>query len=286
MKIKVGVIGYGFVGRAISKSFNKNVNLLKIDPKLQTNTRDLKKFSPDIIFICLPTPMREDGDQNIEILNSVLDDLLDIDLTSCTIILKSTVLPSNIEAISKEHPNLIYNPEFLREKSAESDFISAEFHIFGGEIKNCNAASDFYRTYTSTIGEHIFMDISAASFLKYTINSFLSLKVIFFNEIFDLYEKSISSFKWEEFIDILKKDTRLGDSHMSVPGHDGRRGYGGACFPKDSNALHHYSLKNDCELSLLKKSININNKYRSRYNTLTDREIEQKIFFETEEENK
>ena len=77
----------------------------------------------------------------------------------------------------------------------------------------------------------------------------------------------------------------MGDSHMDVPGHDERRGYGGACFPKDSNAFYNFSLKENSELSLLKKSININNKYRSRYNTASKREIEQNISFNNIEEN-
>lgn len=283
MKIRICIVGYGFVGSALASSFKKDVALLKIDPKLKTSTDDIKEFLPDITFICVPTPMKKDGDQDVSILNSVLMKLNDLKIKS-SIVIKSTVLPKNLKLIQEKYSKIVYNPEFLREKHAEFDFKNAKFHIFGGDNSECKKVSNFYDKNTLAKGEHIFMDILSASFMKYTINSFLSLKVIFFNELYDLYIKTKCDYSWDDFIDVLKKDKRLGDSHMDVPGHDERRGYGGACFPKDSNAFYDFSVKENSELSLLKKSININNKYRSRYNTASDREIEQNISFNNIEE--
>ena len=77
---------------------------------------------------------------------------------------------------------------------------------------------------------------------------------------------------------MISKDTRIGNSHMSVPGHDGKYGFGGACLPKDSNALYKYSNQKGTKLSLLKKAIDINNKIRKKYKTDT-REKEQNIKF-------
>ena len=59
---------------------------------------------------------------------------------------------------------------------------------------------------------------------------------------------------------------------MMVPGHDGRKGFGGACFPKDSYALYKYSKLLNVEFSLLKNVIDINNKIRLSYNDLSERE--------------
>ena len=66
---------------------------------------------------------------------------------------------------------------------------------------------------------------------------------------------------------------------MDVPGHDGRLGFGGACLPKDSNAIVKYAKSLNTELSVLSAAIKTNNKIRSSYGENTDREDEQNIFF-------
>ena len=81
----------------------------------------------------------------------------------------------------------------------------------------------------------------------------MATKVIFFNELKRIFEKSDSSEEWSQFISYISTDERIGESHMMVPGPDGRNGFGGACFPKDSSALHKYSQYLDAEFMLLKK---------------------------------
>ena len=76
------------------------------------------------------------------------------------------------------------------------------------------------------------MDSKSASLIKYTINSFLASKVIFFNQIKDVFNSSSIEIDWDYFIDCISNDTRIGNSHMMVPGPDGKNGFGGACFPK------------------------------------------------------
>ena len=71
---------------------------------------------------------------------------------------------------------------------------------------------------------------------------------------------------------------------MSVPGPDGRYGFGGPCFPKDVKALIKYSQEVGSELTLLKKANSINNNIRAKYNNETDREKEQNIKFKIEKE--
>ena len=124
----------------------------------------------------------------------------------------------------------------------------------------------------------------SASLIKYTINSFLALKVTFFNEIKFVFDSLNSKDDWLNFISALSKDKRIGDSHMSVPGPDGKYGFGGACFPKDVSALIEYSKELGPELSLLKKANDINNNIRSEYNDLSEREKEQNIRYRTDKE--
>ena len=282
--MKIGIVGFGFVGKALKNGLRNSVDCIEIDPKLGNDLNDLKKFRPEIIFICLPTPMNDDGTQNINLVHSAIREINNFDYNAL-IVLKSTILPKYVEQISKITSKLVINPEFLRERSANNDFISSEIIIFGGSSVNCQKLSNFYLDHTKCVcKDHTFTDYLSASLVKYTINSFLALKVVFFNEMKDIFEKLESNQDWQDFINILTKDNRIGKSHMNVPGPDGRFGYGGACFPKDVNALIKYSIEIGSELSLLKKANSINNNIRAKYNEETDREKEQNINFNSYKE--
>ena len=128
--------------------------------------------------------------------------------------------------------------------------------------------------------EHIFTDLKTASLIKYSINTFLASKVIFFNELHSIYEKLEVKDSWESIVAVISKDSRIGDSHMSVPGHDGKKGFGGACFPKDSLALIKFAKNFDIDLNSLISTVKINNKIRSEYNELDSRESEQNVTFD------
>ncbi len=277
--MKIGIVGYGFVGKALANGLKDSVDLSIIDPKLGTSIKDLEIINPEIIFICVPTPMSDDGKQDISILESVISDL-NIYCSSSLFVLKSTVLPSHVKHIERICKTLILNPEFLRENFADDDFINADLILFGGEKDYANKLSNFYKNHTKCINKkHIFVDLVSAALIKYTINSFLATKVIFFNEIKKIFDKSNTGDSWKNFIDALSSDNRIGSSHMQVPGPDGREGFGGACFPKDTSALLDYSKEINSNFDLLEKVISLNNKIRAEYNKPTERELEQNIGF-------
>ena len=277
--MKAAIVGYGFVGKALANGFLSSVDLIKIDPKLQSSISDLKSFMPDLIFICVPTPMSDDGSQDISLVEEVLKEIETLDLGSLVVI-KSTILPDNIEHLSHICNSFIYNPEFLREKHADKDFIKSPLIVFGGQKENCQSLGEFYNLYTKCISKNYFYtDQITASLVKYTINSFLATKVSFFNELFNLFKNSGTSEDWKNFVEIISMDKRIGSSHMQVPGHDGRFGFGGACLPKDSKAFLMYSEVKDSQLTVLKSAIDTNNNIRGKYNKKTDREEEQNIHF-------
>ena len=103
-------------------------------------------------------------------------------------------------------------------------------------------------------------------------------------EIKFVFDSLNSKDDWLNFISALSKDKRIGDSHMNVPGPDGRYGFGGPCFPKDVNALIEYSKEIGNELSLLNKANSINNNIRAEYNELSAREKEQNIKYKIDKE--
>jgi len=278
--MKVAIVGLGFVGKSLLNGIKDSVEVKQIDPKLGSSINELKDFLPEIIFICVPTPMNQDKTQNISIVKTVINEINDLDINSL-VVLKSTLLPNHVKDFEKIVPRFIYNPEFLREKHANEDFINSKLIVFGGNTYDAEILSEFYKDNTKcSCREHIFTDSQTASLIKYTINSFLSVKVIFFNELKELFDESGANEDWEKFIEYVAKDTRIGDSHMKVPGHDGRLGFGGACLPKDSNALIKYSQQIEKQLNILKKAIKLNNNIRSKYNENTKRELEQNIIFE------
>ena len=278
-KLKLGIVGHGFVGKATDWGFNKRVSKFIVDPLLNTTVADLKDFEPDIVFICVPTPMGNDGSQDSSIIEKVIKELV-IHCPYAIKVVKSTVLPSLLDELQRLDSKLVYNPEFLREKHANLDFVNSDMIIFGGDRNISTKVSDAYLRHSRCkTKEHIFTDLKTASLIKYAINTFLASKVIFFNELNLLYEKLDVKDSWESIINIISKDKRIGESHMNVPGHDGKKGFGGACFPKDSLALAKYANEIGADLSILKEVILKNNKIRIEYKDLDQRELEQNVSF-------
>ena len=113
--MKLGIIGVGFVGEALFNGLKESVEVKKIDPKLNSKVKDLVSFKPNIIFICVPTPMNDDQKQDLSILKKVIREIIENNINSM-IVLKSTVLPNHINEIQSMIPKLVYNPEFLTEK--------------------------------------------------------------------------------------------------------------------------------------------------------------------------
>ena len=279
-KLKLGIVGHGFVGKATDWGFNKRVSKFIVDPLLNTNVSDLKNFEPDIVFICVPTPMNDDGSQDSSIIEKVVKELI-LYCPNAIKVIKSTIIPSLLDELYDLDSKLVYNPEFLREKHANLDFVNSEMIIFGGDRNISSKVSDVYLRHSRCkTKEHIFTDLKTASFIKYAINTFLASKVVFFNELHSIHDKLKVKDSWESVINIISRDSRIGGSHMNVPGHDGKKGFGGACFPKDSLALIKFARNIGIDLNSLVSTVKINNKIRSEYKDLDSRESDQNISFD------
>jgi len=279
-KVKIGIVGHGFVGKTTDWGFNKNVEKFIVDPIYENTIDDLSNFKPKIVFVCVPTPMQYDGDQDASIILDVIKELK-AKCKESIIVVKSTVLPSILKSLESLCDKLIYNPEFLREKNAKEDFKNSSIIIFGGNRTHADEVSKIYLHHSRCLTtEHFFTDLITASLIKYTINTFLATKVLFFNEIHSIFKSSSTNTDWEEFIKIISFDERIGASHMSVPGHDGKKGFGGACFPKDISAFIKYADKIGTEVSLIKSVQRENNSIRRSYKDTDHREKEQNISYD------
>jgi nucleotide sugar dehydrogenase len=275
--MKLLIVGHGFVGKAVDYGFtHPKVEKTIIDPKYGTSVDSININDYDATFVCVPTPMGEDGSIGFAILDSVMQTLNNANRARHKpIIIKSTVTPAIIEKYSGA--GIVYNPEFLREKTAIEDFVNPEFHVFGGSYFDTKIVEQLYSDYSMCRRcESYHMGVKEASLVKYAINSFLATKVTFFNQLYDVAVSENINFN--SVINAVSADSRIGSSHMRVPGFDNKRGFGGSCFPKDTSALVAFTNK----MTLLERAIDINNHYRVGY-VLDDREKEQNISFSKKE---
>lgn len=252
---KIGIVGLGFVGDAIKTAYQDshfNVICIDVDPQKTTGTYDDLKDC-EAVFVCVPSPSKENGECDTSILNSVLYLLRDY---KNVIISKTTAPPAFYERLQTLYPNLVHVPEFLTASNALKDFVNQQSVIIGGFVLAYQREAERILRGVQPITQARYTTIGEAALAKYIINSFLATKVVFMNEMSDLARAH--GYDWQNVVQDLLIDDRLGKSHMQVPGPDGQYGFGGACFPKDTNALVKYSSKLGVQLSVLKSAIKKN----------------------------
>ena len=235
--MKVGIVGQGFVGSAVREGLKDYFTVETYDIAKDSTVESLEAVSAfsDVLFVCLPTPMKKDGSCHVGIVESVLKDLDEINLAK-TIVVKSTIPPGTTAKWNTMFQNIeiVFNPEFLTEANAINDFKNQNRIIIGGPKK---AASKIRRIFVKAFPKVkiIKTDSTYAEMVKYVTNSFLATKVSFANEMFEICKGL--DIDYDKVIEYAMHDDRLGYSHWSVPGPDGDFGYGGHCFPKDVKAL-------------------------------------------------
>jgi len=252
---KIGIIGHGYVGEAIAQATMPPLQSIILDPaKGFTATYDTIKKECNAVFICVPSPQGENGECDTSILEEVLSNLSDY---TGTIISKVTATPKFYEEQSKRFPNLVYVPEFLRATTHFTDFVNAKWLIVGGTVgAHQREAIRICKMLQADLTHIELCSIGEAAFVKYSINSFLALKVVFMNE---LYQLSVAhDYEWKHLAYLIKMDERIGHSHTQVPGADGHFGFGGACFPKDTNALLKYAEELGVNLNTLDTAVKKN----------------------------
>jgi UDPglucose 6-dehydrogenase len=176
-------------------------------------------------------------------------------------LVKSTVSPGAVDAIEEMYPDhsIVYSPEFLRAKTSDQDFLNQKYIILGGEDPECF----WQELFLGTLPEcKIAFNCTAkeSMLIKYSVNSFLALKTSFFNQIYDVCQKEDLNF--DAVRQLISQDQRIGGDHTMVPGPDGQRGWGGHCFPKDTQAFVHWANTIETPVTLVESSIQYNNKVR------------------------
>ena len=244
---KLGVIGHGYVGESQSFAFSPSFDVRVYDKDSLKSTHSLNEvLDSDFIFVCVPTPMKKDGSQDL----SFVENFFKTAKEGPIYIIKSTVIPGTTNLLNEKFKNLkiIFSPEFLTERTAKLDILTQTRIILGGDKNLTSKVRKIYdiRFKNKTIIE---TDSLTAEYIKYMNNTFFASKVSIMNEFYRLANHL--GVDWETALYGFVSDQRIGDSHLNVPGPDGKLGFGGTCFPKDINAFISFAKKNNINMNVL-----------------------------------
>ena len=241
--MKIAIVGGGFVGIATASLCSENIEVIIYDidrkkcspPDIQLE--DLLKNDVDIIFICLPTPY--DPVSGV-CFTSIIEDFIKSICDKQPTITNKIVIRSTIPPTLCDKYNVSHMPEFLTESNPIGTFKQTNLWVIGinnnDELKNKLIMLLNYAYTNDVINSNKiqFCNTKESSLIKLARNSFLAMKVSFFNEIYDIvegYEVDYDTVRYG-----ICGDIRIGDSHSKVPGPDGFRGWGGICLGKDLNS--------------------------------------------------
>ena len=257
MSKNIGIIGNGFVGSAVEFGFSAQTNCDAVvrvydkNPARSVHTLDETVNKSDFIFVSVPTPSNLDGSMNVRILESALMDIQRVNKKKNIILIRSTILPGTTTKLQKKFKklNLVFNPEFLTERSAKFDFINQSRFILGGRKRITARVAELFRWRFGDSISIIETNFETAELIKYMNNCYFATKVSFMNEMKLIADKS--NVDWDLAVDGFVRDGRIGHSHLAVPGPDGRMGFGGSCFPKDIQAMIHFGKNLDVDMNTL-----------------------------------
>lgn len=241
--MKITIAGYGFVGKAHLALLKDTHDIEIVDPAVNDNT-----ISADTegVIVCVSTPQSEDGSCYMDNVVDVIESSPDV-----PILIKSTISVEGWKMLQERFPNrmLNFSPEFLRASSAVEDLRNMDLMLIGGT--SCNFWCKVFNVSCEIA------DPEQLILAKYARNSFLALKVAFFNQLYDLCEEL--DIEYEAVAHYTGLDPRITHSHTQITKE---RGFGGHCFPKDISALIETAKKHNIDLSILKEARSYNSRIR------------------------
>lgn len=258
--MRLGIIGVGMVGGAIRDvAVGAGISIGLYDKYKKIGAMQ-EALDSDVVFVCVPTPTA-DGMQDLIPLKNALTEVCGEDYKG-VVVVKSTVLPGTMHYLKGIFTNLrlAHNPEFLVEASAAADFAKQEKYLVSCAAEDANTVAGAYDLLAPGAVGLFYTDFKITEAAKYFHNCFLATKVAFANEFYMYCQDH--NINYDAMVDAAKSQGRVGDTHLKVPGPDGKMGFGGACFPKDTLALvnHDYS-----HFDILRAVIQSNNVVRNAH---------------------
>jgi UDPglucose 6-dehydrogenase len=253
--MKITIAGHGSIGRYIESVFGRSHAISLYDPPLGHCDSSLL-VDADFVFVCVPTPLRDDGSCDVTIVEQVVG----IADPRIAIICESTLPVGTTDRLSEQYgKQIVFVPEYAGE-DAEHPFRDPgrrTFFVYGGYEPAVSAVRDLFASIYPPNASHTIVAPRTAELAKYMENSFLALKVTFCNEFYDLCARLGTSY--EDVREIWLKDWRIGPSHTRVTAE---RGYAGKCLPKDVAAICAIAREAGAPLELMEATQRANGRIR------------------------
>jgi UDPglucose 6-dehydrogenase len=263
-KPKVGVVGYGYVGKAVHAFFKNSTSGAIYDPALGFTDKDTVNAC-DFAIVCVPTPMQPDGAVDLSYIKDSLSWL-----KTPLIVIKSTVPPGTTAKLIQEHVGdslICFSPEYIGEGNYPvpywdkiphpTDMTLHAFHIFGGDKKATNKAIEYWKRAAGPFAKFMQTDSTTAELVKYMENAWIATKITFVNEFFDI--AGAFGADYNELRELWLMDGRIGASHTLV--YENKRGFDGKCIPKDTNGIVSAATAKGYKPKLLTEVLQINEEF-------------------------
>jgi UDPglucose 6-dehydrogenase len=216
----------------------------------------------EFVYLCVPTPQGDDGSADLSYVTTAAAEIAPVLQPGTVVVNKSTVPVGSADLVSvviaRDDVFVVSNPEFLREGSAVHDFMNPDRIVIG--CASQDAALRVSALYLGVTAPVIVTDPASAELIKYASNGFLATKLSFVNAIATLCEELGADSK--DVLLGMGYDRRIGHQFLSAG-----PGWGGSCFPKDSQALVKIASEGGYQFSLLSEAIKANEGQLSRVTT-------------------
>jgi UDPglucose 6-dehydrogenase len=267
MMYKIGIVGYGVVGRGIHKLFKEDVIAI-YDPNHPESMekRDFKDC--DLIVVSVPTNEKDDWSADVSILEESVDWIFR-HAPNAIILIKSTTPPLVLKKLQDRYDSIVFSPEYMGESKYftppwkyphPQNMESHTWQTFGGYPEHTSRCVDIFKRRMGVDTQFWQTDIVTAGLAKYIENSFFAMKVTFVNEWYDIAKEL--GVNWNELRELWLLDPRINRNHTLVFSED--RGYGGKCFPKDTRAIIREMLDLGYEPELMMAMDKVNQKMRGK----------------------
>jgi len=236
--MKIGIVGFGVVGKAAYSTFSDKYEVVKYDKFFKYDKfEDL--LNCDFVFIMVPTPF--DCQKNKVDDSAILENLERLDELNYSepVIIKSTIPPGSCQIYNSFFDlNIVFNPEFLRESTTPNeDFKNQDTIVIGTDSpKTFERVKNMYKQVTVKNAEFFHTSTKEAEMIKYAQNTMLASRVALANMIYDSCKSNGIEYDRLREIAFDRFDV-IGPKMVQVPGPDGNFGFGGKCLPKDIRAF-------------------------------------------------
>jgi len=255
---RIVIAGFGPVGQAVENVLknHRDIDLYMDDPAKGLNFPEEMTDTVDGVVVCVATPMNDAGFCDGTNIKAVFEKY-----GYTKYLIKSAVTPDILEV--NDHLDITVSPEFLASSNGNrnpiEEFYLQKFAIYGGG--SMRYWHELFKPVLPCLDKVKFCSLEQAAFAKYVENTFLAMKVTFWNQMYQIYH----AMGYEDFdvmVDAVGVDPRIGTGHSQVPGPDGKFGFGGHCLPKDTSALMNMGKFNGADVEFLESMIEVNKKYR------------------------